>query len=92
GYGRGTMAPGSDVDLLFLLPPGGAGPEQAVLEKMLYALWDLKLKVGHATRTVEECIREARADMTTRTALLEARFLFGDDRLFKELQNRFAKD
>jgi [protein-PII] uridylyltransferase len=92
GYGRGTMAPGSDVDLLFLLPPGGAGAEQAVLETMLYALWDLKLKVGHATRTVEECIREARADMTTRTALLEARFLFGDERLFKEFQARFAKE
>jgi [protein-PII] uridylyltransferase len=92
GYGRGTMAPGSDVDLLFLLPPGGAGPEQAILENMLYALWDLKLKVGHATRTVDECVREARADMTTRTALLEARFLFGDERLFKELQTRFAKD
>ena len=92
GYGRGTMAPGSDVDLLFLLPAGGAGPEQAVLEAMLYALWDLKLKVGHATRTVDECIREARGDMTTRTALLEARFLLGQERLFKDLQGRFAKD
>ena len=45
---------------------------------MLYVLWDLKLKVGHATRSVEECMREARADMTIRTSLLEARFLFGD--------------
>jgi [protein-PII] uridylyltransferase len=92
GYGRGTMARGSDVDLLFLLPAGGAGREQAVLETMLYALWDLKLKVGHATRNVDECIREARADMTTRTALLEARFLFGNERLFKELQTRFQKE
>ncbi|MGA0595119.1 [protein-PII] uridylyltransferase [Enterovirga sp. CN4-39] len=92
GYGRATMAPGSDVDLLFLLPAGGAGADQGVLETMLYALWDLKLKVGHATRTVDECVREARADMTTRTALLEARFLFGDERLFKQLQARFAKD
>ena len=74
------MAPGSDVDLLFLLPYKQTAWSESVVEAMLYVLWDLKLKVGHATRSVEECLREGRADMTIRTSLLEARFLFGDAR------------
>ena len=89
GYGRGTMAPGSDIDLLFLLPYKQTAWSESVVEAMLYVLWDLKLKVGHATRSVEECLREGRADMTIRTALLEARFLFGSRALFEELVTRF---
>src|SRR5215218_6445415 len=61
GYGRGTLAPGSDVDLLFLLPYKQTAWGESVVEAMLYVLWDLKLKVGHATRSVDECIREAKA-------------------------------
>ena len=87
GYGRGTLAPGSDVDLLFLLPYKQTAWGESVVEAMLYVLWDLKLKVGHATRSVDECMREARADMTIRTALLEARFLLGDRALFDELRD-----
>jgi [protein-PII] uridylyltransferase len=86
------MAPGSDVDLLFLLPYKQTAWSESVVEAMLYVLWDLKLKVGHATRSVEECIREARADMTIRTALLEARFLFGETALFDQLVARFGKE
>src|SRR5215211_4498886 len=89
GYGRGTLAPGSDVDLLFLLPDKKTAWSESVVEAMLYVLWDLKLKVGHATRSVEECIREAKADMTIRTALLEARYLLGDETLHAELLARF---
>lgn len=89
GYGRGTMAPGSDIDLLFLLPYKQTAWSESVVEAMLYVLWDLKLKVGHATRSVEECLREAKADMTIRTALLEARYLFGTRILFEELVTRF---
>ena len=89
GYGRGTMAPGSDIDLLFLLPYKQTAWSESVVEAMLYVLWDLKLKVGHATRSVEECLREAKADMTIRTALLEARYLFGSRVLFEELVTRF---
>ena len=89
GYGRGTLAPGSDVDLLFLLPYKQTAWGESVVEAMLYVLWDLKLKVGHATRSVEECLREAQADMTIRTSLLEARFLFGDRELFDNLVKRF---
>ncbi|WP_425359612.1 [protein-PII] uridylyltransferase [Enterovirga rhinocerotis] len=92
GYGRGMMAPGSDVDLLLLMPDKASPRAGAVIEQLLYALWDLKLKVGHATRTVDECVREARSDMTIRTALLEARFILGDRALFDRMQARFAKD
>ncbi|HEU6443199.1 MAG TPA: [protein-PII] uridylyltransferase [Microvirga sp.] len=92
GYGRGTLAPGSDVDLLFLLPYKQTAWSESVVEAMLYVLWDLKLKVGHATRSVEDCIREAAADMTIRTSLLEARFLFGDRALFDDLVQRFDKE
>src|SRR5215211_3175849 len=92
GYGRGTLAPGSDVDLLFLLPYKQTAWSESVVEAMLYVLWDLKLKVGHATRSVEECIREAKADMTIRTALLEARFRLGDETLYAELVARFDQD
>lgn len=92
GYGRGTLAPGSDVDLLFLLPYKQTAWSESVVEAMLYVLWDLKLKVGHATRSVEECLREAQADMTIRTSLLEARFLFGDHDLFNDLAKRFDKE
>lgn len=89
GYGRGTLAPGSDVDLLFLFPHKQTAWGESVVESMLYPLWDLKLKTGHSVRSVDDCIREARADMTIRTALLEARFLSGDRALFDEMVRRF---
>ncbi|MDJ1159496.1 [protein-PII] uridylyltransferase [Chelatococcus sp. SYSU_G07232] len=92
GYGRGKMAPGSDVDLLFLLPYKQTAWSESVVEAMLYILWDLKLKVGHATRSVDDCIREARADMTVRTAMLEARFLLGERALYDDLVARFEHD
>ncbi len=91
GYGRGLMAPGSDIDLLFVLPYKQTAWGESVAEAILYCLWDLGLKVGHATRSVDECIRQARADMTIRTALLEARFLLGDRKLFDELVAKFDK-
>src|SRR5580693_1921562 len=92
GYGRGLMAPGSDIDLLFVLPYKQTAWGESVAEVILYCLWDMGLKVGHATRSVDECIRQAKADMTIRTALLEARYLFGDTRLFNELTARFDKE
>jgi [protein-PII] uridylyltransferase len=91
GYGRGLMAPGSDIDLLFLLPYKQTAWGEQVAEAILYCLWDLGLKVGHATRSIDECIRQAKADMTIRTATLESRFLLGDKKLFDELMTRFDK-
>src|SRR6202022_110069 len=74
GYGRGLMAPESDIDLLFILPYKQTAWGEQVAEAILYCLWDMGLKVGHATRSVDESIRQARGDMTIRTAILEARF------------------
>ena len=91
GYGRGLLAPGSDIDLLFLLPYKQTAWGESVAEAILYCLWDLGLKVGHATRSIDECIRQAKADMTIRTAILESRFLLGDRKLFDELMTRFDK-
>jgi [protein-PII] uridylyltransferase len=92
GYGRGLLAAGSDIDLLFLLPYKQTAWGESVAETILYCLWDMGLKVGHATRSVTECIRQARADMTVRTAVLEARYLLGERKLYDELVTRFDKE
>jgi [protein-PII] uridylyltransferase len=92
GYGRGLLAPGSDIDLLFLLPYKQTAWGESIAETILYCLWDMGLKVGHASRSVTECIRHARDDMTIRTALLESRYLLGDRKLFDELVTRFDKE
>ena len=92
GYGRGEMAPHSDVDLLFLTPYKITPWAESVIESMLYILWDLKLKVGHASRTVKDCLRLGAKDFTIRTAMLEHRFLSGDDRLAEELDTALWED
>jgi [protein-PII] uridylyltransferase len=92
GYGRGLLAPGSDIDLLFLLPYKQTAWGESVAEAILYALWDMGLKIGHSTRSVDECIRQGRADMTIRTSLLEARLLAGDQKLFDEFTTRFDRE
>jgi len=92
GYGRATLAPGSDIDLLFILPYKQTPWGEQVTEYILYMLWDLGQKVGHAVRSVDESLRMARADMTVRTATLEARFLTGDQALFEQLTARFESE
>jgi [protein-PII] uridylyltransferase len=91
GYGRGTLGPGSDIDLLFLLPYKQTGWSESVVEFLLYSLWDTRLKVGHATRSVEDSIRLAQSDSTILTSILEARYICGDRSLFDELVSRFRK-
>ena len=92
GYGRGALAPFSDIDLLFVRPYKETAHTESVIEFMLYALWDLGFKVGHASRTVNECIKLARADMTIRTSILEARRLTGDADLAANLVKRFREE
>jgi [protein-PII] uridylyltransferase len=92
GYGRGELAPFSDIDLLFLLPYKRTPRAEQIVESMLYVLWDLGFKVGHAVRSVEDCLRQSRADMTIRTSLLEARYIWGDQKLHMELKRRFQKE
>ena len=92
GYGRGTLAPGSDIDLLFLMRDKDDPWARKVVEAMLYTLWDLRQKVGHSTRSIEECVQYSREDMTIRTALLEARPILGDLELFEDLRERFDRE
>ncbi len=92
GYGRGELAPHSDIDLLFLRPYKQTPWGEQVVEYLLYMLWDLGLKVGHATRSVDDCIRLARSDLTIRTALLEARWVWGAQAIFQEMKQRFLKE
>jgi [protein-PII] uridylyltransferase len=92
GYGRAELAPHSDIDIMFLRPYKATAWGEQVVEYMLYLLWDLGLKVGHATRSVDECLRLARDDLTIRTALLEARYVWGEQALYLELKRRFADE
>ncbi len=89
GYGRGTLAPFSDVDLLFLVIDAPGPAVLAAVEAMLYFLWDLGLKVGHATRSVADCLHDAEADLQTRTALLDARLVAGEPALFDAFEAAF---
>jgi [protein-PII] uridylyltransferase len=89
GYGRGELAPGSDIDLLFVRPFKQTPWGESVIEFILYMLWDLGLKVGHATRSLGECVRLSKQDITIRTAILEARYLWGDEKLYEELRKKF---
>ncbi|WP_426168809.1 [protein-PII] uridylyltransferase [Sandarakinorhabdus sp. DWP1-3-1] len=92
GYGRGQMAPYSDIDLLFLTPWKQTAWGEQVIETMLYLLWDLGLKVGHATRSLDDMVRMAKGDITIRTALLESRFVWGDQPLYEEATLRFRRE
>ena len=92
GSGRGEMAPYSDVDLLFLTPYKTTPWAESLIESMLYMLWDLKLKVGHSTRTIKDCLRLAQEDFTIRTSLVELRLLAGDAALAQTLHDRLWTD
>ena len=88
GYGRQQMAPHSDVDILFLVPTKIDNRIHSIIENTLYILWDLKLKIGHATRSIKDCLEIAKSDFTVKTALLESRFLYGDNTLSDNLDKK----
>ncbi len=92
GCGRGEMAPFSDVDLLFLTPYKQTAWGESLIESVLYCLWDLRLKVGHSVRTIDDCLRLAREDVTIRTSLLENRLLWGDATLGSMLNDRLRAE
>ncbi len=92
GYGRGELNPSSDVDILFLhdfasdaMPPH----VDALIKNILYVLWDIGFKVGHATRSIREACDHANRDNISKTALLEARYLAGREPLVAEFWRRF---
>lgn len=89
GYGRGEMAPHSDVDIAFVTPSKPTSWCEQVIEAILYFLWDLGLKVGHSSRSLDEVVRMGKSDLTIRTALLEGRYVWGDRDLFDEASRRF---
>jgi [protein-PII] uridylyltransferase len=91
GYGRRELAPYSDLDLLFLVPKKRPKKVEEIIEFVLYGLWDLGLKVGHATRSIEDCMRFAKADLTILTSLLDARLICGDKHLFDDFWKSFQK-
>ncbi|MFO1072997.1 MAG: [protein-PII] uridylyltransferase [Geminicoccaceae bacterium] len=92
GYGRKELAPGSDIDLLFLCHYKRTAHVEQMAEFLLYKLWDLGLKVGQSVRSLDECVKLARNDLTVRTALLEARLLWGSPQLFGQLEASFASE
>jgi [protein-PII] uridylyltransferase len=92
GTGRGEMAPFSDLDLMFLTAKAPTADQERLSEAMLHVLWDLNLKVGHSLRSTAQLIGLAKKDMTVRTAFLEARWLWGDEKLFDVAMRRFRKE
>ncbi|HEU4709465.1 MAG TPA: [protein-PII] uridylyltransferase [Methylophilaceae bacterium] len=90
GYGRGELYPYSDVDLLILLPNDSSAETKRRVESLIGLFWDIGLAVGHSVRTVDECVEEAKKDVTVQTNLLEARLLTGDKALYRKFESGFA--
>jgi len=86
GYGRGELHPGSDVDVMILLPESISDHCEEAVSSFVTCLWDVSLEIGHSVRTVAECSVEASADLTIATTLMESRFLVGPDALFHEME------
>ncbi|MEL7187821.1 MAG: nucleotidyltransferase domain-containing protein, partial [Pseudomonadota bacterium] len=92
GYGRGELHPYSDIDVMLLLPGDLAAGDEEKLSAFVTALWDVGLEIGHSVRTIADCEREARADLTVATTLMEARLLTGPDALFERMQAVITPD
>jgi len=92
GFGRGELFPCSDVDVLLLLPDGVGLDADAALKRRIEAFigscWDVGLEIGSSVRTVEECVAQAREDVTVQTSLLESRLITGSRKLFAGFQER----
>ncbi len=92
GYGRGTLNPGSDVDLLFLTPQKTQALPQSVVDlisDILTMLYDVGFKVGHAVRSIPESVKQANSDNPTKTAMLDSRFVIGDESLYHDYEKAF---
>lgn len=87
GYGRGELYPYSDVDLLILLPVEPTPVDEAGLSTLVAAMWDIGIEPGYSVRTIEQCVEEARGDITVETSLLETRWIAGS----RSLTHRFVQ-
>ena len=88
GYGRGEQCVYSDVDLLFLFEKKVPRVAEELVREIVYPLWDMGLDVGHATRSVKECVAMARKDFEVLTSILDARFICGMSPLFMKLMDQ----
>ena len=86
GYGRGELHPASDIDLMVLLEKDRPTKAQAFVESLIRFFWDMGLEVGHSVRTLKDCVREAKSDITVATNLMESRLLDGDEELFRKMR------
>jgi len=97
GYGRGELSPYSDIDIMFLYNTSGRGPKQhpyikAIVEQVLYMLWDIGLKVGHSTRSIRDAVTQANKDVQSKTSLIESRLLLGDKELYETFRTVLVKE
>ncbi|MGE5240437.1 MAG: [protein-PII] uridylyltransferase [Bacteroidota bacterium] len=86
GYGRGELHPASDIDLMLLFDKNDPARTRPFIESLVRFFWDMGLEVGHSVRTLKDCVREARNDITVATNLMETRLLDGDDALFQKMR------
>jgi len=91
GYGRRELAPFSDIDVMMLYRSRGAGIVTTLSKELFHHLWDLGFQVGHSMRSIAEALSVAEADVSARTALMEARFLAGNAEVFQYFQGRFGR-
>jgi len=92
GYGRAELHPGSDVDIMVLLPKKLSPACKSQLGDFVTALWDVGLEIGHSVRTVKQCQKEAKADLTVATSMIESRLIDGPDDLYADMQAVIAPD
>ena len=92
GYGRGEMAPFSDIDVMFLMPTKTSKKHEGAIEFILYLLWDLGLKIGHSTRSINEAITTGRDDQTVMTSFLEMRLVCGNSALWTKLSKALRSE
>ncbi|MEI6085010.1 MAG: [protein-PII] uridylyltransferase [Verrucomicrobiota bacterium] len=92
GYGRGELSPHSDIDILFVHNSKNQPFIAAVVEPVLYTLWDVGLKVGHSTRSIAEAVEQANNDMQSKTSLIESRLLMGDRALYDQFRATLVKE
>lgn len=92
GYGRGELHPYSDIDLMVLTDKDASGKIDPFAEAFLRFLWDIGLEVGHSVRSIKECVKECKADITTLTNLMEARYLLGDEHLLDKMNEKIRSN
>ena len=91
GFGRQEMSPGSDIDLVFIREGATDSTVEEVVKKILYVLWDIGFKVGHACRTIPETLERAEAEPMIKTALIDARYLAGSKNLWEKFQIEYNR-